>query len=66
MKMKLFEYVMLFHPKDEKSIEKTKILKPVFTILAKDEKQAGMIVAREIPQEHLDNLDQLEIIVRPF
>ena len=67
--MKLFEYAVLLHPekdKEQKDIGKTEVLRPVSTILAKDEKQVGMIAAREIPNEHMDHLERVEIIVRPF
>lgn len=66
MKMKLFEYALLLHPKEKDEKGKTTILKSPSTILAKDEKQAGMMIAREIPQEHMDDLERIDIIVRPF
>lgn len=65
MKLKLFEYVVLLHPVKEDE-GKTVILKDKASILAKDEKQVGIMAAREIPKEHLDSLDQVEVIVRPF
>lgn len=65
MRSKLFEYAILLHPKDDKDT-KTSLLKSPTAILAKDEKQVGMLVAREIPNEYLDCLDQIEVIVRPF
>lgn len=69
--MKLFEYAILLHPpekKDEKENDHTKtlIVKVPTTILAKDDKQAGMLIAREIPEDYVDKLDQIEVIVRPF
>lgn len=69
MKLKLFEYAVLLHPatdKDGKEHGKTEILKTPSTILAKDDKQVGILAAREIPAEHLDCLERVEIVVRPF
>lgn len=69
MKLKLFEYCMLVHPetdKDGKDIGKTQLLKEPTRLLAKDEQQVGMLAAREVPTEHLEHLERVEIIVRPF
>jgi hypothetical protein len=69
MKLRLFEYVVLLHPKTDKDgneTGKTSILKDVSRVLAKDDKQVGVLAAREIPNEHIENLERVEIIVRPF
>lgn len=69
MKLKLFEYAMLLHPEldeDGKEKGKTEIIKAPSTVLAKDDKQVGIMAAREIPKDHMDCLDRVEIIVRPF
>jgi hypothetical protein len=69
MKMKLFEYAILLHPKagkDGQTTGKTTILTKPTTLLAKDEKQVGMLVARQIPEQYVDRLELIEVIVRPF
>lgn len=70
MKMKLFEYAILLHPLEQKdskeASEKTSVIKYPTVILARDDKQAGMLIAREIPADYVDKLDQIEVIVRPF
>jgi putative ubiquitin-RnfH superfamily antitoxin RatB of RatAB toxin-antitoxin module len=69
MKLRYFEYLILLHPatdKDGKDIGKTTILQAPKQELAKDEAQVGTLAARAIPAEHLENLDRVEIIVRPF
>lgn len=69
MKLKLFEYVMLLHPltnKEGKADNKTTILKDVTRVLAADEKQVGILAARNIPEDQIENLDRVEVIVRPF
>jgi hypothetical protein len=69
MKLRLFEYAMLLHPaldQDGKEKGKTEIIKSPSTVLARDDKQVGILAAREIPKEHLEELERVEIIVRPF
>lgn len=69
MKLSLFEYAVLLHPdtdKDGKPVGKSTILKQPTQLLAKDAQQVGMLAAREIPNEHLEHLDRVEVVVRPF
>jgi len=69
MKMRLFEYVMLLHPELDvhgKEKGKTILLKEITSVLASDEKQVGILAAREIPFDNIDHLDRVEIVVRPF
>lgn len=69
---RLFEYAVLYHPKVVKDAMGNEtqgpdriISDPIFT-LAKDDKEVAMRAARAIPDEYLDKLDQVEIVVRPF
>ena len=73
MKSKLFQYAVLWHPKEKKANdqsatpdEKSKIITDLTTVLAPDERTVGMIAARGIPEEYVTALDQIEILVRPF
>lgn len=69
MKLKLFEYAILLHPvvdKDGKADGKTTIVKDPSRVLAKDDQQVGMLAAREVPVEHMEYLERVEIVVRPF
>lgn len=72
MSAKLFEYVVLYHPKaskkDEESgvVNKSKIVVDLKRDLAANEKEIAIRAAREIPEEYLDKLDQVEIAIRPF
>lgn len=69
MKLKLFEYAVLLHPETDKDGNEdgnTLIIKDVSKVLAKDEKQVSVLAARAIPDEHIDALDRIEIVVRPF
>lgn len=70
--MKLFEYVVIHHPqptKEDKDAGRKKpsiLLKDVARVIAEDEKEVMIKAAREIPEEYLDRLAQIEIAIRPF
>ncbi len=71
-KMKLYQYAILYHPLPTKEQTergekpKSEIIKDITSIIANDDKGAGMIVARGIPDTFIDKLDQVEIILKPF
>lgn len=66
---KLFQYAILWHP-TEKQIKdegmKSKVLIEPKTILAVDQNGATMAAAMEIPSDKKSELDQIEIVLRPF
>lgn len=66
--MKLWQFAILWHPtdKERENDAKDKLVVGVTTVLAKDQQMAAILAAREIPQEWLGQIDQLEIAVRPF
>lgn len=66
--MRLFQYAIFWVPSEEqkKTGSKAKILIPIKEILANDEASAQIQVSREIPDEYMDQLDQVTICVRPF
>ena len=68
-KSKLFQYAILWHPtekqvKDES--KKSKVLVEPKTILANDQNSALMAAAMEIPSDYKNELEQIEIAIRPF
>lgn len=66
---KLFEYAVIYHPckKDKDAEEKKSVLVKVpTTILASDDKEVAIKAARDIPDEYIDKLEDIEIVVRPF
>jgi hypothetical protein len=70
--MTLFEYAIVYHPRRVKDAAGNEVetadellVKPTY-ILAKSDKEVAMRAAREIPSEHLDHLDRIEVCVRPF
>lgn len=52
--------------KDGEVIEEAVVLVPATTVLAKDETRVGMRAAMEIPSDHKDDLDRIQVLVRPF
>ena len=66
---KLFQYAILWHP-TEKQVKdeglKSKVLVELKTVLAADQNSAGMAAAMEIPADKKNELDPIEIAVRPF
>ena len=72
---KLFEYVVLYHPKarkakgdedGERTTDPSEIIVDLKRVIAKDDKTVAIVAAREIPEKFIDRLEQVEIIVRPF
>ena len=67
--MKLFEYAVY---KDEKLDKDGEVVSPAVvltqptTILAKDDKQVGIRAAKSISEADMDDLDRIQIVVRPF
>lgn len=68
-KQLLFMYAVLWHPTEKQTREensKSKILSEPKSILAPDLLTAQIAGAMEIPTEYKNQLDQIEIITRPF
>lgn len=66
MSSKLFEYAIILHGGDGKDAEKSKLIADVSRVIASSEEQAIMLAAREIPEEYLDVLDRVQVVIRPF
>ena len=62
--MKLFEYVIIHN--DEENDKTTLLTEGIQTIMADDDKTASMKIAREIPEEYVDRLSEVEVVIRPF
>lgn len=65
----LFEYAVILDEKRDKDGDVTQaaelLVEPTH-LLATNQAQAEMIAARAIPEIHLDNLDRIKVVVRPF
>lgn len=67
MKQKLFQFAVLFHEKKANKEEiKSKEVVGIKTILATDEKVALLQIAKQIPDQYSDKLQDIEILIRPF
>lgn len=72
MKGKLFEYAVLHHPKATKEqaerneTPKSLVLIPPTSVLATGEDQVAVLASRAIPATHVEVLEDVEIVVRPF
>jgi hypothetical protein len=71
-KGKLYEYAVLHHPKAKRDVAgneepvKSKIVTDVTRVLAVTPDEVSIIAARSIPEEYLDRIEQVEIVIRPF
>lgn len=66
--MKLYQYAVIWNPneKEKEAGQKSQLVVPITTLLASDEKSAGLQAARAIPEEWVPKLEQCEIALRPF
>lgn len=67
-KSKIYQYAILWHPTKEQSEggSKSKFIVPVTTGLFSDENMATMSAFIAIPEEYRTDLEQLEVVVKPF
>ena len=65
---KVFQYAAFWQPNDQQKKEgqKPKLIIEVKTVLSADQNGAFMLASREIPEDYLNQLDQVQIVVRPF
>lgn len=70
MKLTLFEFAILLHPKkedkDKKTDDKTVLIVPPTAFLAKDNNAVAMYAAKQIPPQFDDRLDDIEIVVKKW
>lgn len=66
--MKLFQYAIFWLPSEQQAKDgrKPEVLQEVTSALAKDEQSVNILASRKIPDQYLDQLDQITIAVRPF
>jgi len=67
-KSTLFEYAVVWHPDElqEKEGKKSILVDGPKSMLAKEEKAVFMTAVSLLPDEYKDQLDQIDVIVRPF
>lgn len=70
--MKLYEYAVIFNPtatkdqNDRGEKPKSELIVDVQRVLANSDKEAMMLAARSIPEKYTDQLERVEIALRPF
>jgi hypothetical protein len=68
MRSRIFQYAVLWHPTDAeiKEGKKSKMIVEPTILLANDTNSANMAAVMAIPSEYKEQLDQIEIALRPF
>ena len=69
MNAKLFEYIAILQPEmDENDNPKGKaeLIVHVTQVLAGEEKEVAILAARDLPEDAVDKLDRIDIVIRPF
>jgi hypothetical protein len=67
--MPLFEYCVIKDEKRDKEdhvVDEAKVLVEITAILAKSDKEVAMRAAKAIPDEEMENIDRIQVLVRPF
>ncbi len=67
--LRLFEYAVILQPKEDKNgkvVEKGEIVVAPTHVLAADQEQATLVAGRAIPDDKMDELERLTLVVRPF
>jgi uncharacterized protein YrzB (UPF0473 family) len=67
--MRLYEYAVFKDEKLDKDgevVDKAVVLVKPTTVLAKDERQVGILAAKSISDKDMDDLDRIQVVVRPF
>ena len=67
--LQMYEYVVYTqnkYDKDGEVVEKGKVVVPPTQVLLESPAQADMMAARAIPDEYMEELDRVTVVVRPF
>ena len=67
--LKLYEYAVILQAKKDKDgdvVEPGEVLIPPTPVLADDDKKATLLAGRAIPEDRIDDLDRITLVVRPF
>ena len=69
MELRIFQYAVIKQPRydrDGEQIEAGELVVPITSVLAADEGQAQMLAARAIPEDDLDAIERLVVVISPF
>lgn len=67
--MQLYQYAVIKNEKlnkDGEIVDEASLVVPITELLARDEDQAMLLAARQIPEDELTNIDRLVVALRPF
>jgi hypothetical protein len=68
-RLTLYQVAILWHPDptkdDEKNLSTIVLVEPYFE-LAKDDKALAYKVVRKIDDKYIDQMNQIELLIRPF
>lgn len=68
-RLTLFQAAVVWHPNLNDEEEKTKdsvlLVEPYFT-MEKDDKTLAYKIVRKLDEKYIDQMNQIEIIIRPF
>ena len=66
--MQLFQYAVFYRPSDEQTKKgaKAEVIKDITSVVAADEKEVMIRAVREIPENFMDRVANIEVAVRPF
>ena len=64
----LYQYAILWHPNEQEleAGKKSEILVKPDIMLANDQNSAFIAASRQIPDQYMESLDQVDILIRPF
>jgi len=64
----LFQYAAVLHPTEKQTDDgrRPEIIVDVTTVVAGSQDKAVLLAARDISEEYADQLEQIEVVVRPF
>ena len=68
-KLKLFQAAVVWHPDPDKKEDEGKdsvVLIEPYTALAADEKTLAYKIVRKLDEKYIDQMVQIELIIRPF
>lgn len=68
-----FEYLILYHPEEKKDAagnpterKKSELIVGPKLEIALSAQEVGILAAKAIPDTHIEHLDRIEVIIRPF
>lgn len=64
--LKLYQYAILLHPTKDDKKGKSKLIVEPTTVLAANDDVAQMMAVKSIPEDYADQLEQIDIAIRPF